>query len=253
MDSEFSRKKALVFGVLLLVFLAIPVTIYNALQVQENRTRAEKATVLSLMPSSQTAKANDQINLEININPGINQVDYVKMVINYDPDIFDSSSTSFTLEPASNFQYTADNTSSNGQIIITLDVGSNPTDTVRSPQKIGTLSLAVQDKGLSAGETQVIFNEVLTEIRSIGSTDVYHENVLSSTDPATIIIEATASPTLSPTPIPSITSTPTPTLEPNVTPTISPTPVCTQPDQVQNVNISCPNCGNPTPTQVPAG
>ena len=40
MDSEFSRKKALIVGALVLVFLAIPVTIYTALQVQESRTRA---------------------------------------------------------------------------------------------------------------------------------------------------------------------------------------------------------------------
>lgn len=40
MDSEFSRKKALIFGALVLVLLAIPVTIYTALQVQEIRSRA---------------------------------------------------------------------------------------------------------------------------------------------------------------------------------------------------------------------
>ena len=246
MDSEFSRKKALVLGVLLIVFLAIPVTIYTALQVQETRTRAEKATVLSLMPNSQTAKAGDQINLEVNINPGINQVDYVKMVINYDPTIFDSSSTVFTLDPNSKFQYTADTISSSGQIIITLDVGSNPTDTIRAPEKIGILSLTVNDLDLTAGETQVIFNEVLTEIRSIGSTDVYQENVLSGTDPASIIIEAV--------PTPTITPTATPSASPSISPSISPTPsVCPSPAQVQNVTINCPNCGNltPTPTQAP--
>ena len=45
MDSEFSRKKALVLGVLLLVFLAIPFTVYTALQQQETRTRAIEPTV----------------------------------------------------------------------------------------------------------------------------------------------------------------------------------------------------------------
>jgi len=248
-DSEFSRKKALVFGVLLLVFLAIPVTIYTALQVQETRTRAEKATVLSFMPSSQTVELNQQVNLDININPGINQVDFVKLVINFDPTRFDSNSTSFIIDPASKFKYTADTVVTDGQIIITLDVGSNPTDTVRSEQKIGTLSLVVgvqnetQESALIAGETEVIFNEALTEVRSIGETDTYLENVLSNTTPAIIIIESAE---------PSIT----PTIEPSISPGISPTPtVCAVPDQVQNVKINCPNCGvslvAPTPTEMP--
>jgi hypothetical protein len=238
-DSEFSKKKALVFGALILVFVAIPVTIYTALQVQETRTQAEKATTLTLTPATQTAKIDQQVNLDVNINPGINQVDFVKLVINFDPTIFDSQSTSFTLDPNTTFQYTADTAVSNGQIIITLDVGSNPTDTVRSAQKIGTLSLLVgvqnntQEPELLAGDTQVIFNEALIEIRSIGSTDTYQENVLSSTQPATITILADPTPTLSP----------EPSISPEVTPSVSPTPpVCEVPTQVKNVRINCPNC-----------
>lgn len=45
MNSEFSRKKALVLGALILVFLAIPVTVYTALQVQETRSRAAETDI----------------------------------------------------------------------------------------------------------------------------------------------------------------------------------------------------------------
>lgn len=40
MDSEFSRKKLLVFGTLFLVVLAIPITVYTALRQQDTQTKA---------------------------------------------------------------------------------------------------------------------------------------------------------------------------------------------------------------------
>ncbi len=47
MDSEFSRKKLLVFGALLLVVLAIPVTLYTALNLNnKTETRSQAAEVL---------------------------------------------------------------------------------------------------------------------------------------------------------------------------------------------------------------
>lgn len=60
MDSEFSRKKALVFGVLLLVFLAIPVTVYTALQEQTVSSKASKASendVVVVISGEQITKA----------------------------------------------------------------------------------------------------------------------------------------------------------------------------------------------------
>lgn len=230
MDSEFSKKKALIIGVLLIVSMTIPVTIYVALQQQQDtRTRAEKATVLSLTPGNQTAQASQQLNLDVNIDPGTNQVDFIKMVINFDPTIFNSSSTTFSLDPATTLKKTTSDVLTDGQIVVTLDVGGNPTDVIRTVQKIGTLSLVVQDQGLSSGDTQVTFNDSLIQVRSISETDVYQENVLSSTIPATVTIDAT-------------TTTPSPTAS-----------VCQDLIQVQNIRIECPNCSSVTPTPEPSG
>lgn len=61
MDTEFSRKKALVFGVLLLVFLAIPVTVYTALQQQTTSSRASEepqTDVVAIINGEQIKKSD---------------------------------------------------------------------------------------------------------------------------------------------------------------------------------------------------
>lgn len=60
MDSEFSRKKALVLGVLSLVFLAIPVTVYTALQQQNSTIKASGSSeeeVVAIVNGEQITKA----------------------------------------------------------------------------------------------------------------------------------------------------------------------------------------------------
>lgn len=191
------KKKVFAIFLAVLLITGLVATIFIVQTRLETRTRAEKATILSLTPASQTTQANQQITLDVNIDPGTNQVDYVKMVINFDPEKFDSNSTSFTLDPDTKFQRTADDVVTSGQIAITLDVGSSPTNVITVPQKIGTLNLLVnQESEALAGETQISFDETSTQVRSIASGDVYQENVLSSTSPATVNIEAVCRPNI---------------------------------------------------------
>ncbi len=61
MDSEFSRKKLLVFGTLFLVVLAIPITVYTALQQKDTRTKAAVSpedTVIMAINGQQITKAD---------------------------------------------------------------------------------------------------------------------------------------------------------------------------------------------------
>lgn len=189
------KKIAALFAVVLIV-LGLVSTILVVQMQQDTRTRAEKATSLALSPGSQDASLDDVILLDLNIDPGTNQVNFAQIVINFEPQKFDSNATVFELESASNFSFVNQPIISQGQIVITVNTGSNPTDVIRTPQKIGTLNLKVRGEGEFAdimqvvGETQVTFNEGLTEIRSIGSEDTFFENVLSTTTPASINIQA---------------------------------------------------------------
>lgn len=62
-DSEFSRKKLLVFGALIFVVIAIPVTVYMALQQQNSQSKAEVETevpedsVIMIIDGEQITKA----------------------------------------------------------------------------------------------------------------------------------------------------------------------------------------------------
>ncbi|MEK9206864.1 MAG: hypothetical protein AAB922_00125, partial [Patescibacteria group bacterium] len=80
MMNNWSGKKkvlALFGGVLAIVGLII--TIFLVQKVQEIRSRAEKATVLSLTPPNQNVIPGDKAKLDIILNPGTNQVNFVKV------------------------------------------------------------------------------------------------------------------------------------------------------------------------------
>ena len=98
MMNNWSGKKkvlALFGGVLAIVGLII--TIFLVQKVQEIRSRAEKATVLSLTPPNQNVSFGETASLDIRIDPGVNQVNFVKFEIKFDPDRFDADQSEFTL------------------------------------------------------------------------------------------------------------------------------------------------------------
>lgn len=72
MDSEFSRKKALIVGVILLLFVAIPATVYVALQQQESRSNASDSpdtTVVAIINGEQITKGDVRKVAEENNDP----------------------------------------------------------------------------------------------------------------------------------------------------------------------------------------
>lgn len=180
------------------IFLVVGLvaTIYLVQTQLDTRTQAEKATVLTLSPLSQDAQEGGVVNLDIDINPGTNQVNFVKMVINFDFNKFDSDQTTFIKDAASNMVLLEEPVVTEGQIVVSLNTGGDPTDVIREAEKIGTLQLRVKEASTSytstqlSGETQVTFDTTLTEVRSIAETDSYNENVLSGTTPANINILA---------------------------------------------------------------
>ncbi len=186
------KKKVLAILGGLLAIVGLVVTVFLVDRVQDLRGRAEKSTTISLTPPSQTISAGEDAKLDVVLNPGTNQVNFVKFTIKFDPDKFDPSLTVFNVDPNSPLRaiggssftsYDADN----GTVTFTVDVGSDPTKVVRgNPVTVGTLLVPSRDD--STGTEQISFDEANTQVRSINATDAFNENVLLNTVPATVTI-----------------------------------------------------------------
>lgn len=103
MDSEFSRKKLLVLGVLLLVFLAIPITVYTALQHQSSNSRADVSddSVVAMVNGQQVTKAQVRAVAEEQYDPAdVDQPalqDALEILI--ERKILDNAANTFSLVP----------------------------------------------------------------------------------------------------------------------------------------------------------
>lgn len=239
---NLDRKKIFFAGLIVLLLIGIPVSLY-ALHVQEtNHSEAEASTNLTFSPTSSstaplTYDVGNNIPLTINIDPGQNLVSFVKLDIQYDPTILATiaGQPAFVPNTASFPSVLEGPIYKNGQIEVTLSVGPDPTKAIQAVTTAGTLTLQAIATTNPSTPTLVTF-ATDTQVLSIGPNDQASENVLSSATPATIIVDAAGSatptsgqglPTATPSPTAPITPSDTPVPSTTITPTpaVSPTPV----------------------------
>ena len=190
------RTKMLVLAGAIFLIIGIVVTIYLVQRQQDQRSRAEKSTVLSLTPPNQTIAPGQDSKLDLTINPGTNLVNFVKFTIKFDPEAFDVNKVVFTVDPASPMEIIEGPvTSETGTITYALGTGSDATKVVQTITKLGSVTISARD-GATGGSYQITFDDANTEARSINGTDAYNENVISSTVPATVTIEAICKPNI---------------------------------------------------------
>src|SRR5476649_2011011 len=79
-----SGKKILLVGFVIVLLIAIPITVYLVQQQSKTRSSAVAATILSLTPQSQSSSVGKDVSLDINLDPSINLVSFVKILITYD-------------------------------------------------------------------------------------------------------------------------------------------------------------------------
>ncbi len=235
-----SGKKLLLLGFIAVLLVIIPLTVFIVQQQQKTQSSAQKSTTLGFNPSSTTVNVGDTVNLDIMMNPGNNQVSFVKLIINYDPTKLATASAGSAVCPAKPDDALCPNVVAfpsvlqgpvygPGTVSVTLSIGGSPQNIVQTTTKIGTIAFQAI-AGTDAAPTQVTFAGQ-TQVLSIASTDQFNENVLSTVNPANITINAaTASATPTPTPAPTASPTPAPT--PN-----SQAPVC------QSLALSGPATG----------
>ena len=232
---NFSGKKLFLIGFVVVLLVGIPLTIYLVMQQQEVRSRAEKSTNIAFSPDSTAAapiqkSVGDTIPLDVTVDPGKNLVSFVKLEIQYDPDILaTASANAFTANTTAFPSVLEGPVYSPGKIAVTLSVGPDPTKAIQQKVTAATINFTAL-KDTPAGTPTLVTYTTNTQVLSLGANDQASENVLSSATPATIVIGA-ASPTQA---IPS--GTPTPTVPVTEVPTATPatqsptsTPVPTTP------------------------
>jgi hypothetical protein len=233
-------KKIFLIGFLVVLLVGIPLTVYLVQQQQEVRTRAEQSTIISFSPDSTTAaplqkNVGDAIPLDINVDPGKNLVSFVKLEINYDPEILATAAAAFEANTTAFPSVLEGPVYTPGKIAVTLSVGPDPTKAIQQKVKAATITFTAL-KDTPSGTPTLVSYSTNTQVLSLGSNDQASENVLSTATPATIAIGGASPsqpiptgslvPTVpvtefpSPTDVQQPTSVPQPTEFPSPSPTI---------------------------------
>lgn len=205
-SGSFSKKKLLLLGFIFAVLLIIPLTVFLVQQNQDTRSRADKTTTLSFEPANTTAAVGEPVALSVVLTPGNNQVNFVKLVVTFDPNSLTPVENSiFEVDPASNLTVISDPEVNDNQITVSLNSGIDETKVITTPTKIGTFNFTAT---APSPKTEVSFLAPpavgATDIRSIGqtSTDAFTENVYLSGTAASVVItgEGELTPPVSETP-----------------------------------------------------
>ena len=202
-----SGKKILLIGFIIALLVAIPLAIYFFNQQQAVQTSSVPSTTLAFTPSSESVNLGEDVSLDVNVDPGSNSVSFVKALISYDATKLATSASGFVPNTTDFPSIIQGPTYGPGTISITISIGATGTP-VQKLTRLGTLTLKAIAPTDSA-PSQITFGNQ-TQVLSIGATDQFNENVLSTTTPATITIVSSATPTPIPTEIPITTLTPTP-------------------------------------------
>lgn len=190
--------------------MAIPFSVYVAQKRQSITSKAAASTVLSFVPASSTVKVDEIFTLDIMLDPGTgssaNQVSFVKLSINFDPTKFTTLSDSLVPNGVGNaLKESVDSANYDnkaGKATISLSIGADPTNAVKTKTKIATLQLKATAATTPISPNITFDSAPNTQVLSITSSDMASENVLSTTIPAKITVTSIAvspTPTISPT------------------------------------------------------
>ncbi len=223
------NKKILLIGFTVALLLAIPLTL-GLLSTQTHvPIKAQKSSTISFSTLNGSVTVGQKFNLDILLDPGQNQITFVKMVISYNSAYLSVANGGGFIQVGSNqysnqFTVTLDgptydetsNKCTGNTCNMTISMGINPQSGIPL-QTTQTTIASISFNPIAAppsGSTTVSFSAG-TQALSYASADQPSENVLSSMNPTTIQIVG-PTPTLTPQPTTggggaTPTNTPTPT------------------------------------------
>ena len=219
------RTRIVGFLLLLMIVTAIPLTILLTRQEQDTRQRADVSTTLTFSPTSTSTAPikqlpNSTVGLDVMINPGNNLVSVITYEVTFDPTkVTVSTASDVTVNQTAFPQSLEGPIVSSGKIAGTVSIGSDYSKAITQSTKVATIHF--KTLGTTGTTPTKIQYTTRAQVLSVGAKEQATENVLSSTTPAFILIQNSATPT--PTKIPTPT-TATPTKTPSATPTNTPIP-----------------------------
>lgn len=182
---SFDRKRFLIFGFVVVLLLVVPLTVYILQKQQETRSRATASTTLDMSPAAVSTNVGKTFDLNVMMNPGSNQVIASTLIITYDPTKLATLPASLVPNATVFPSILEGPVYSNGKASITLTVGVDVTKAIQTSSKVATISFK------AIGETNGTPTEVrLSTDTNITSTSDPEINVLSTTKPALITINA---------------------------------------------------------------
>ena len=198
--SLFSGKKIFLLGFIIVLLFAIPLTVFLTQKSQQVTSQAAPATTLILTPPTQPASIGDIVKVDVTMDPGTNQVSFVKLTVKYDETKFSiDQSNGFTWNKVA-FGDTAlqGPTYTTGNVSITLSVGSDLTKIISASTKIATINLKAI-AGTNGATTSIEVVRTQTQVLSVGAKDQANEDVLvpGQPTPATVTIKGGSSATTS--------------------------------------------------------
>lgn len=208
-------KKLLLFGTLVLLLVAIPLTVYVSQQQQQTQSNAQKSTRLCFSATAGSTacatgpiakKAGEAFDLDVILDPGTNQVSTVRLNITYDPTRIATTGAAITpnaqaVSPLINPTY------ANGSLIarygiVLLSVGEeklvDASKTLSATTKIATVHFKALDTA-PAGNAVINFGTTL--VLSSNPQDGQDEDVLSSADQLTITVSGASAPATAKAPV----------------------------------------------------
>jgi len=246
--SLLSGKKLLLLGFFLVLLIAVPVAFYFVSQ-QTTKISTEKATILSLSPTTQNTTVDSVVTFDINVDPsGKNQVSFLKLLLSYDATKLATTEAGLKVSPWATSEGTSVTpvvlsgpTYAEGTIEVTVSTGEDAQNAIKQLTKIATVDFRAIAPTEPGTPSSVIFGNQ-TQVLSAGALDEGESaNVLLSTSIGSVNIEG-ITPTESPTP--TFILVPTETLSASPTATISPT---------ETEGLSSDNSTILTPTLIPEG
>lgn len=206
-------KKVLLYIAIGLLLLGIPATVYFLGQQRDMRTRAAPATSLTLTPATPTVNVGENLKLNVDIDPGANQVISANIYITYDPTKLEAKT--ITNGPSAP-RVLNSGIIENGTTSIKVGAASNAQPiTARGTIAVITFTATAATGNITPAMVQFAANTF------VGGLNEPTANVLIGTTPAKITVTGAqtsganftsdVTPTATPTATPILTLTPTPT------------------------------------------
>src|SRR3989344_1148288 len=235
---SLSPKKLILLGLGVMLLIAIPLTVFLVQKQQEIRSSAAPATSVSLQPASKTASVDENVSFDIMVNPGQapnnNAVGLVALTLNFDPTKLEIGSSGVVIDKnVLPNEFTAPTVSANSISFIN-DVGIDPSKTITTTTKIGTITFKAI--AVSSEPTTISFDSSkshLLAFSSEGNLTASDENVVLPNGYGSATVTISGASSITPTPT-RRGGTPTPTTSPG-----SPTPTS---------SVPVPTTAVPTPT-----